>query len=205
MTKIRVLVVEDEPLIAEDIREYLDNIDYEVEALAYSLEDALTALKNTKPDVALLDINLGGEGMEGFQIANEINLNHQIPFIFLTSYSSKQVVEQAKATRPMGYLVKPFDESDLFTSIEIAMYNHSQIHKPRSFSKEHLNPLLHTPLTQKEFEILEDIYEGRTNKQMADKHFISLNTIKTHVKNIYDKMETNTRSSTIAKVRELLG
>ena len=76
--------------------------------------------------------------------------------------------------------------------------------KPRYFSREALNKKLLAELTTKEYEILVDIYEGQTNKQMSQKHFVSINTIKTHVQNIYIKLDTHSRASTIARLRTLL-
>ena len=203
MSEIKVLVVEDEPLIAEDIREFLTNVDYDVVAVAHNKEAALKSLKNSCPDIVLLDINLD-HSMDGIDIAHQINTHYQVPFIYLTSYSGKAVVSDAKQTRPMGYIVKPFDEADLYTAIEVALYNHSQMSKPRYFSREALNKKLLTELTTKEYEILVDIYEGQTNKQMSQKHFVSINTIKTHVQNIYIKLDTHSRASTIARLRTLL-
>lgn len=203
MTEIKVLVVEDDPLIAEDIREFLTNADYEVAAVAHNKEAAIHALENAHPDIAILDINLNNT-MDGIKIAGHINAHHHIPFIYLTSYSGKSVVSEAKQTRPMGYIVKPFDEADLYAAIEVALFNHSQMSKPRYFSREALNKKLLTELTTKEYEILVDIYEGQTNKQMSEKHFVSINTIKTHVQNIYLKLDTHSRASTIARLRTLL-
>jgi CheY-like chemotaxis protein len=122
MPTIRVLIVEDEPLIAEDIRDCLTNVDYSVVAVAHNKEQALAALKKEVPDLALLDINLG-KNMDGLEIAKIINEEFYIPFIFLTSYSNRPVIEKAKITRPMGYIMKPFNERDLYSSIEIALYN----------------------------------------------------------------------------------
>jgi DNA-binding NarL/FixJ family response regulator len=203
MSEISVLIVEDEPLIAADISEYLTNQDYRVSAVAYNLEDALKALEFECPDIALLDINLGGN-MDGFTIAESINKLYFIPFIYLTSYSSKSILDEAKLTRPMGYIVKPFNGNDLYTSIEIAMYNFAQLQRPVNFNEKLINQKLLSPLTSKEFEILIDIYEGRTNKQMSDKHYISINTVKTHIQKIYEKLGVNSRTSTLAKARELM-
>ena len=203
MTKIKVLIIEDEPMIAEDIREHLLAADYWVDTIAYNKEEALNALETTQPDIALVDINLGGN-MHGIDIATEIIQKYKIPFLYLTSYSGKDVLELAKPTRPMGYIVKPFTEGDLMASIEIGLYNFSQLDKPRHFTRELLNAQLAITLSEKEFEVVKDIYEGRTNKQMAEKHFISLNTIKTHVQKVYDAMNTHTRSETIAKLRKIL-
>jgi DNA-binding NarL/FixJ family response regulator len=203
MSTIRVLIVEDEPLIAEDIRDCLTNVDYSVVAVAHNMEQAVAALRKEIPDLALLDINLG-KNMDGLEIAKVINEEFFIPFIFLTSYSNRPVIEKAKVTRPMGYIMKPFNERDLYSSIEIALYNFSQGSRPRHFNVETLNQNLESPLTEREFEILKDIYEGNTNKQLASKHFVSINTIKTHIQNIYDKLDVHSRSEAIAKLRSML-
>lgn len=203
MATIRILVVEDEPLIAEDIREYLTNINYTVDAIAHNKAQALRALETQTPDMVLLDINLGGN-MDGLELANIINQQHHVPFVFLTSYSHHSIIEQAKVTRPMGYILKPFDEKDLYSTIEIALYNFSQGARPRHFNLEALNKRIHNPLTEKEFEILKDIYNGCTNKQMAERHFVSVNTVKTHLQNLYDKLDVRSRSEAIVKLRVLL-
>lgn len=195
--------MEDDPLIAEDIKEILTNYHYEVIAVAHYKEEALSVLKNSSPDIVLLDINLDNT-LDGIEIANQINDLYQIPFIYLTSYSGKAVVADAKHTRPMGYIVKPFEEGDLYAAIEVAIFNHSQKIKPRYFNRVAINKKLPTHLTIKEFEILIDIYEGYSNKQIARKHFVSINTIKTHIQKIYSKLDTNSRVSTIARLRELL-
>jgi DNA-binding NarL/FixJ family response regulator len=203
MSEISVLIVEDEPLIAADISDYLTNQDYRVSGLAYNMEDALASLAFECPDIALLDINLN-DNLEGFKIAEIINKQYQIPFIYVTSYSGKSIIEQAKYTRPMGYIVKPFNENDLYSCIEIALYNFAQLQRPTNLNQDIINQKLLSPLTSKEFEILIDIYEGRTNKQMSDKHYISINTVKTHIQKIYEKLDVNSRTSTLAKARELL-
>ncbi len=200
--QIRVLVVEDEPLIAEDIRETLDNIDFQVSGVAYSCDDAIKELEQNTPDVVLLDVNLGSE-KDGIQIAEIINKRFGIPFIYLTSYADRATIDRAKHTRPMGYVVKPFDERDLFTTLEIALFNFYQKQTELTLSLDRINRSILSKLTQKEFEILNSIFAGKTNRQMAEEHFISLNTIKTHIKKIYDKLDVNTRTMAIAKVREL--
>src|SRR5690625_226939 len=202
-SKIKILVVEDDPLIAEDIREILINSNYEVVAIAKQKEQALMKLKESPPDIVLLDINIDNT-MDGIEIANQINDFYHIPNIYLTSYSSKAVVTDAKQTRPMGYIVKPFEKGDLYAAIEIAIIKHSQKIKPRYFNLVAINKKLPTHLTIKEFEILIDIYEGYSNKQIARKHFVSINTIKTHIQKIYSNLDTNSRVSTIARLRELL-
>ena len=200
--QIRILVVEDEPLIAEDIRDILESIDFTVSGVAYNSEAALAELSHNPPDMVLLDVNLGSE-LDGIEIASLINKQYGIPFVYITSYADRATLERAKHTQPMGYIVKPFDEKDLFSTLEIALYNFSQKRSGRGLSLDRINQSLLSKITQKEYEILQSIYEGKTNRQMAEDHFISLNTIKTHIKKIYDKLDVNTRTMAIAKLREL--
>ena len=144
-----------------------------------------------------------GSKTDGIEIAKVINEKYKIPFIYLTSYSDKATLEMAKITRPWGYLVKPFQEHDLFTSLEIALFNFSSSIKPNNWSIENINKNLISSLTQKEFEILTDLYAGKTNKQLAKDNFVSVNTVKTHLKNIFEKIEVNTRTAAISKLHEL--
>lgn len=202
MPFLRVLIVEDDPIIAEDIKEMLTNVNYSVQEIAYDKNDALEILDKTKPDLVLLDINLSGE-YEGFEIANYIN-SKKIPFIYLTSYSGKEILDKAKNTLPMGYIVKPFNERELYSAIEIAIYNFSKFLIPIDLNRENINKLITNELTQKEFEILKGLYEGKNNQQLAEENFVSLNTVKTHLKNIFEKMDTHSRSETIAKINEIL-
>ena len=203
MSEIRVLIVEDEVPIAQDIANILEGIDYVVSGIAYHADKALSELKYNCPDIVLLDINLEGE-KDGIDIANIIKSQYELPFIYLTSYGDKNTIERAKPTRPMGYIIKPFDETDLFSALEIALYNFSQMHYPLNFDMEKLNAKLLSKLTAKEFEILCDIYDGKTNQQLANKHFISRNTVKTHIKHLYDKLNVESRVEAITSLRTLL-
>ncbi|WP_111684918.1 response regulator transcription factor [Winogradskyella tangerina] len=203
MSTIRVLIVEDDPIIGEDIRDMLTNVNYSALDVAYDKEDAIEQIDAQQPDLVLLDINLNGQ-FEGFEIADHINKTRKIPFIYLTSYSGKEILEKAKPTLPMGYIVKPFNERELYSNIEVALYNFSKFLLPVELNAEAINSKIPTALTQKEFEVLEGLYEGKTNQQLADSQFVSVNTIKTHIKNIYEKMNTHTRSETLRLVHSLL-
>jgi DNA-binding NarL/FixJ family response regulator len=203
MSAIRVLIIEDDPIISDDIKDMLTSADYFVVGIAYDKNDALQAVDELQPDLILLDINLEGE-YEGFEIAEHINKTRKIPFLYLTSYSSKNIIERAKNTFPMGYIVKPFNERELFSSIEIALHNFSKFVLPVALNRDTINNLITTPLTQKEFDVLKGLYSGKTNQQLADEQFVSVNTINTHIKNIYEKLNTHTRSETITLLNELL-
>lgn len=202
MSKIHVLVVEDDPFIAEDIREALANVDYHVAGVAHNKADAIEMLEKISPDIVLLDINLG-DNLDGILIAETINAQFQIPFLYLTSYSNKEIIDKVKHTLPMGYIVKPFEEADLFSGIEIAISNFYKFNKTDALSIALINRGIPDALTQKEFDVLTDIYQGKTNNQMASDHFVSINTIKTHIKSIYEKLDVHSRSETILKIRTL--
>lgn len=203
MSEIRVLIVEDEPIIARHIAAALAGIDYQVAAIALNGRKALAELDRQRPDIVLLDIQLGGEP-DGVQLGELIRQRYELPFVYLSSHADQATVDRAKRTLPMGYLVKPFDEKDLFTTLEIALFNFSRLRFPVHFDLEKLNARLLSKLTPREFEILQDLYEGKTNHQMASRHFISLNTVKTHVKHLYDKLDVQSRAGAIVLARQWL-
>ena len=162
----------------------------------------------------LLRGNLGHHGYKpcfespknGIDIAEYINSNNRIPFVFLTSYSDKTIVDRAKKTNPAGYIVKPFNEQTLYTTLEIALTNfasRANQHVPK-LSLTRINQSLPSPLSDREFEVIELIYDGKTNQQICDLLFIAMNTVKRHVTNAYFKLDVNSRSSAISLLRELM-
>lgn len=202
MIEIRILVIEDDPLIAADIEQSLNNIDFRVSAVVYHAADAFYQLQYNTPDAVMMDINLQEE-QDGIDIAHVINEQYHIPFIFLTSHADRGTLDRAKKTHPSGYIVKPFDEHDLLAGLEIALYNHAQrqtLLQPK-LSLTLINKQLLKPLSEREFDVLQSIYEGKTNRQMAEQMFVSVNTIKTHIANIYLKLDVPSRTAAIAKVR----
>ncbi|MCB0652702.1 MAG: response regulator transcription factor [Saprospiraceae bacterium] len=203
MNEIKVLIVEDEPLIAQDIASILEGYDYSIAGIANAPAKAMEFLSNNTPDIAILDVNLNAES-DGISLGEYILKNHNFPIVYLTAYADKNTIERAKHTKPMGYIVKPFDEKDIFTTLEIALFNFASMRKPVIFDKNLINNQLHSPLTDKEFDIFKDIYEGKTNQQLADQHFISINTVKTHVKNLYDKLDVRSRTEAIVLLRSIL-
>lgn len=205
MSKLKVLIVEDEPVIAENVSPYLDNHDFEVSAIAYDSDEAFEQLKTNTPDAVILDINLESE-KDGIDIAQHINQQYQLPFLFLTSYSDKNTLDRAKNVKPSGYIVKPFNERTLLASLEIAISNHAteKNHDLPKLSIEKMNRHLLSPLSDREFEIVQLVYDGMRNTQIAEKIFVTVNTVKTHLKNIYLKLDANTRLQVIQKLRELM-
>ena len=205
MNKLRVLIVEDEPVIAENISMYLDNADFEVSGIAYDSEEAFEQLKNNTPDAAILDVNLESKE-DGIDIASLINKKYQFPFLFLTSYSDKETLQRAKGVNPSGYIVKPFNERTLLASLEIAISNYAaDINKKMPvLTMDKINRHLLSPLSDREFEIVQLIYQGITNNQIAEKIYVSINTVKTHLKNIFLKLDANSRYVLIVRLREVM-
>lgn len=124
MSNIKLLIVEDEMIIANDMKMMLEASGYEVCGIAKSVEKAIIILSEHKPDLVLIDINLS-KGNEGIELAQYIRTNSPVPFIFCTSYSDTKTVSLAKEVHPAAYLVKPFNKEDLFVAIEIALVNYS--------------------------------------------------------------------------------
>lgn len=205
MSDIRVLIVEDEALIAKDIQYILEDEEYIVSAIAHHSKKALEELRNNTPDIVLLDIQLNSE-LSGIQLAKVINEQYQLPFIYLTSFSDRSTIEKVKSTNPMGYLVKPFEERTLITTIEIALYNYAQlwaVKRPR-LTYHLLNETLSIPITDREFATLQHLLKGKTNKQIASDLFVSTNTVKTHLANLFLKFEVNSRSKLFLQINKLL-
>jgi DNA-binding NarL/FixJ family response regulator len=205
MADTRILIVEDEPLIAESIAMHLANTGFMVSGIAYDGEEALHELQTNSPDAAILDINLESS-KDGIDIAQFINHHIRIPFIYLTSYSDNDIMQRAKATSPAGYIVKPFNKKTLLATLEIAISNHTQLsnrHVP-SLVFEKVNQAIPIALSRREFEVIQNLYDGKTNQQTADLLFISLNTVKRHINNAYFKMDVTTRTSAIVRLREAM-
>lgn len=118
MQEIKVLIVEDEVLIAEDLKDLLLSFDVKAIEMAHSLESGIFMLKTFKPDIALLDIRMEGE-LDGLKIAEHINTNSNIPFIFITSHSDLETIRKIVQLKPAGYITKPFKRSDVFACINL--------------------------------------------------------------------------------------
>lgn len=130
--KPKILIVEDEILIADTIKRYLKRMDYDVVGIAISYEEAIDILETTKPDLALLDIRLNSQ-KTGIDLAQYLKDHYAIPYIFLTSQLDPTTLTAAKATLPSGYLSKPIQKESLYATIEIALFNYqAKVSQPSS-------------------------------------------------------------------------
>jgi PAS domain S-box-containing protein/putative nucleotidyltransferase with HDIG domain len=121
MANIRVLVVEDESLVSRDIHNMLRSLGYQVVGVVSTGEEALRLAESASPDIVLMDIVLKGE-IDGIMAAERIWENFGIPVVYLTAYADEPTLQRAKVTEPFGYILKPFDERELQTTIEMAFY-----------------------------------------------------------------------------------
>lgn len=123
MGKIKVVIVEDESIVAKDIQTILKNLGYNVVGVYAAGEKALADLENVQPDIVLMDIMLKGE-ITGIQAAEIIRERYDVPVVFLTAYADESTIEKAKTAIPYGYIIKPFKEKELETTIEMAINKH---------------------------------------------------------------------------------
>jgi len=130
MAQKRLLIVEDERIIAEDIKKTLLKFDYEVIDIISKGEDVLANFEKLNPDLILMDIMLAGE-MTGIETASKLKEKYNVPIIYLTAFSNEPVLSDAKLTEPFGYLIKPFEDRELHATIEMAFYRYKIEHNLR--------------------------------------------------------------------------
>ncbi len=121
--QLKVLIIEDELIIAKDIKDILVEEGYVITDICSSVAQAKESLNRITPDLALIDINLQGK-LPGTEIGKLLLEKDRIPFVYITSYTDTKTIDDVKATRPMGYLVKPFKKIELLIIVELALNNH---------------------------------------------------------------------------------
>jgi PAS domain S-box-containing protein len=124
--KARIMVVEDEGVVALQIKDTLENLGYDVPAVALSGEEAVSKIAGTEPDLVLMDIHLKGE-LSGIQAARRIHNSLEVPVVYLTAYSDAETLEMAELTEPYGYVLKPFEEKSLHAVIQMALFKSRRI------------------------------------------------------------------------------
>ena len=125
MSEARILIVEDEPLVADDIQRSLKKLSYQVVGRAVSGAEAIELTEKLNPDLALLDISIKGK-MDGVELGMELKERFGTALIYLTAHSDQATFERAKITEPYGYIVKPFQEADLRIALGLALYKRAQ-------------------------------------------------------------------------------
>jgi len=144
MDRTKILIVEDDVLVAEDIRQSLQNSRYSVISVVNSGQEALTKIEESLPALILMDIVLKGK-MNGIETTHRIRSQFDIPIIYITAYSGEEILQQIKSTQPYGYTIKPINEKELLIAIEIALNKYREkknIEKHLSESETKYNQLL---------------------------------------------------------------
>lgn len=137
-----ILIVEDEKIVAMDMKNMLENLGYKVSDIAISGEEALEKVDKGKPDIVLMDIMLNNGGMDGIETAHEIRSRYSIPVLYVTAYADEHTLERAKVTAPYAYILKPFEEKELHTTIQVALYKHSLERKIREETENSLATII---------------------------------------------------------------
>jgi CheY-like chemotaxis protein len=125
MAKVKILVVEDEAITAENLQDMLTDLGYDAPAIASSGEGAIKMAEEIKPDLILMDIVLKGY-IDGIEAAEQIHDRFDVPVVYLTAYIDEERREKTKVTEPFGYIIKPFEDAELRPAIEIALQRHKR-------------------------------------------------------------------------------
>lgn len=168
MEKLNIFIVEDESIVAKDIQNSLIKLGYNVIGSANNGKDAIEKITELMPDLVLMDIMIKGS-MNGIEVSEKIKEHMNIPVIFLTAYADEGTLSRAKITEPYGYILKPFKEIDLHSTIEMAVYKHQ---KDAELLKER--------------DFLYSLVESKDDKS-TDILFVRSNSrlVKVHLKDIY--------------------
>jgi DNA-binding LytR/AlgR family response regulator len=201
---IKILIVEDNVIIADDMQSMLEEIGYEIVDNVIVYEQAVEVLKDQQVDLVLIDIILASD-KTGIDLGKHIREKYDIPFIFVTSNSDRATVENAKTVQPNGYLVKPFEQQDLYTSIEIALSNFEQRKKslPAEGAEEDAgegftsNSVLKDSIFVKKQHLYYRIYFDDIRFIKADNVYLEVNTkdkkflVRSPLKNYLEKLPRN--------------
>lgn len=201
--KKRVMIVEDDQEIRNSFTLIVNSSEkFEVVNAHGSCEDALEQLAKDRPEIVLMDIELPGmNGIQGTRLIKEKSPHTDI--IMVTVYEDSELVFEALKAGASGYITKSANYMELLAALEEIMKGGAPMSSRIArmvIDNFHVNP--NSPLTKRETEILQLISEGKTYTQISEELFISKETAKTHIKNIYAKLQVNCKSEAIAKANQ---
>jgi len=193
MHKENILIVDDDRTTASIMQLHLNNFGYHVAGIAASAKEAIYIAREEEPDLVLMDIRLG-EGDDGIDAALAISKHMNVPIVFVTAHSDNKTLRRAKIVNPVGFINKPLRESDLKTTIEFAFNSKKKtIDKNlKGTSIENILGLTYR-LTPAEIKIVLMLMEYPDLKSTANALNLALSTVRTHLKHIYRKTNTNSK------------
>lgn len=202
MTGEKILIVEDDQTTATVLQLYLSNLGYEVVNTATNGRESIDMARSHQPDLVLMDIYLG-KGLNGIDAAEIISRHFHIPVIFVTSYADKTTLEKAKCVNPLGYINKPLRETDIKTTIELALARMTpKTRKNEKKSGPSVQDILMSlyNLTRTEAKVVEKLIEYPEISYVAEALNIKISTARTHLKRIFRKTDTNRQSMLVHKI-----
>jgi DNA-binding NarL/FixJ family response regulator len=182
----KILIIEDEIVIAEDIQNILEKEGYEIAGIAECYDEAIKLFNKNKPDIIISDIYLK-DSKTGIDIVKEFLKSRAVPVIFITAYSSNEIIEILANFNSITYITKPFTDGQLIAAVKLI---NTKLKKNR----------IKVKVTHREQEIVDFIINGFSSKEIADKLFISPETVRTHRKNIFSKFNVNSATQLINTV-----
>ncbi len=199
MSEEKILIVDDDHTTANVMQLYLENFGFVVSAIARSGAEAIEHTKNLKPDLILMDVNLG-KGLDGIDTAEIIIKNFHTPVIYVTSHNDEKTLERAQLTNPYGFINKPLRDTDLKTTVRFALDKNKE--HPEKKNTPLLEDVLHQVynLTPAESRVVSKLLDNPDVEAAADALHISISTIRTHLKHIYRKTDTNRQSALFHKI-----
>lgn len=193
LSDLKVLIVEDDPIISGHLSQLLSVNGAKVVGKAYNGLRALDLLHNCSPQFVICDVHLGN-GMTGIDVAEVIHQKYNLPYIFLTSFDDESTLAQAQEHSPYGYLVKPFQDRTLISTIKVALSNHQKKSSSGRLVQSDIENKIKDSLSEREFVILQSLIAGYTYQQIADTQHLSKDTIKYHAGKLYNKCQVKNRS-----------
>jgi len=177
MTKASIFIVEDEPIIRQDIMFCLKDAGYSIVGHAANYDDAISGIKAGNIDLVLLDVNIEGD-QDGIEIGKKLSAEKKYPFIYLTSYYDSNTLNRAKATLPSAYIIKPFDEDDLLLNIELALHKSKKETSSFQTNKIFVKKNQDLVALQSEDIVYIEAYDNYSNVFTSDDKYLVSHTLK---------------------------
>ncbi|MEP2024046.1 MAG: response regulator [Reichenbachiella sp.] len=189
MSKLKILLIEDEAIIAKDIKAILEQRDYAKVEIALKPDIARDKFASEKFDLIISDINLNSD-IDGIELVKELTGMKKIPVVYLSAYADEKTISKAETSSPYAYLLKPFNSNQLKLTINLAILNSSKDYETIKYDKKNVERL--KTLTKREQEILFVLASGKLSKETGDVLNIATSTVEKHKQNIKEKLNLKT-------------